>query len=201
MKPPPQEHGSRGSWAPAGREKAIQDWGWQLKAAKRYLDHRGMKLAAARRLEPRIACRCKLAAFGLPRAELCVWEAAGEAPPPRHQPRSEQMAGVPTRGAASILPTGSRAPCLGHQPRKAKGFMVRGLGELGGLAGHGGKGIACSWGQTGDRNGSPDPPWCDGVARGPRAKQSWGQNQPGKTTLGTEGRPCQTFVCCSNISL
>lgn len=46
------------------REKAIQAWGWQLEAAKRYLDHRGMKLAAASRLDPRIVCHCELAALG-----------------------------------------------------------------------------------------------------------------------------------------
>ena len=46
-----------------GEKKRFKPGGWQLEAAKRYLDHRSMKLAAASRLEPRIACRCKRAAF------------------------------------------------------------------------------------------------------------------------------------------
>lgn len=62
-----------------------------------------MKLAAVSRLEPRIACRCKLAAFGQCRAELCVRDLAGEAIPPQHwvgllgRPRMEQRAGIPMK--------------------------------------------------------------------------------------------------------
>lgn len=94
------------------REKAIQAWGWQLKAAKRYLDHRGMKLAAASRLKPIIVCHCKLAALGEPSS--VAWDVAGEAPSPCHGPksslgrlRSEKKAGVPTKAAAGILSAGS----------------------------------------------------------------------------------------------
>lgn len=38
-----------------GEKKRFKPGEWQLEAAKRYLDHRSMKLAAASRLEPRLA--------------------------------------------------------------------------------------------------------------------------------------------------
>lgn len=66
------------SRAPAGPEqKRFQPGGWQLKAAKRYLDHRGMKLVAASRPEPIMVSHCKLAALG--ESSPVAWGVAGEA--------------------------------------------------------------------------------------------------------------------------
>lgn len=58
-----QPHGQPRAAEAAGLlrvRKSDSSLGWRLKAAERYLDHRGMKLAAASRLEPRIAADAEL---------------------------------------------------------------------------------------------------------------------------------------------
>lgn len=137
--PPPQEH-SGGSWAPAGREKAAQAWGVAARGSKALPGSQEHEISSSEQAGAKNSfCHCKLAAFGQPRAEFCAWDAAGEAPPPWHwsqsllgRPRSEQRAGVPARGAGGVLSVAPKAPCLGHQPQKTKGFVAGGLDEQGG---------------------------------------------------------------------
>ena len=86
-----------------GARKSDSSLGVAAWGSKALPGSRGHEISSSEQARAKNSCRCKLAAFGQCRAELCVRDVAGEAIPSRHwvgllgRPRMEQRAGIPTK--------------------------------------------------------------------------------------------------------